>query len=64
MECPFKYVTLPQEEIREKIRECEGNHVQQVAYSTYMDCFTQICYTEFIIRGSVAWDGNRSWRII
>lgn len=32
------------EEVREQIRKCEGRHSQQVAYSTFHDCLTQICF--------------------
>jgi len=33
------------DEIRKKIKDCEqSRHVQQVAYSTYEDSFTQICF--------------------
>ena len=35
--CSEKYV-------KEKIKSCEGKHVQQVCYSTYHDAFTQICF--------------------
>lgn len=37
-----KYNT--QEQVREHIRECEGKCAQQVAYSTFHDALTQICY--------------------
>ena len=30
--------------IKKAIKKCEGKHVQQVAYSTYHDSFTQICF--------------------
>jgi len=30
--------------VRNMIRECEGKHIQQVAYSTYHDAMTQICF--------------------
>ena len=33
-----------QEEVREHIQKCEGKHMQQVAYSTFHDALTQICY--------------------
>ena len=36
------YKTL--EEVRKHIQECEGKHSQQVAYSTFHDALTQICY--------------------
>jgi hypothetical protein len=32
------------EEIRKHIQQCEGKHRQQVAYSTFHDALTQICY--------------------
>jgi len=32
------------EEVREHIQECEGRHKQQVAYSTFHDGLTQICF--------------------
>ena len=32
--------------LRDIIRSCQkDNHVQQVAYSTYHDCLTHICFT-------------------
>lgn len=33
-----------QSEVREWIRNCEGKHSQQVAYSTFHDCLIQVCY--------------------
>lgn len=33
-----------QEEVRKHIQECESLHTQQVAYSTFHDCLTQICW--------------------
>ncbi len=30
--------------VKIKIKECEGKHVQQVAYSSYHDALTQICF--------------------
>lgn len=33
-------------DVRDQTRICQSNgHVQQVAYSTYHDCLTQICLT-------------------
>ena len=32
------------EEVRKHIQECEGQHTQQVAYSSFHDCLTQICW--------------------
>jgi len=34
-----------QEEIRQHIQECEGKHSQQVAYSSFHDVLTQVCFT-------------------
>lgn len=30
--------------VRREIKNCEGKHQQQVAYSTYHDAMTQICF--------------------
>jgi hypothetical protein len=32
------------EEVRKHIQECEGLHRQQIAYSSFHDCLTQICF--------------------
>ena len=41
----FKYEYIEEmQEIRKHIQKCEGKHSQQVAYSTFHDCLTQICY--------------------
>ncbi len=32
------------EEVRKHIQDCESNHTQQVAYSTFHDALTQVCY--------------------
>ena len=41
----FKYEYVDKmEDVRRHIQECEGKHTQQVAYSTFHDCLTQICY--------------------
>lgn len=37
-------------DVRAHIQDCEGKHAQQVAYSTYHDALTQICYGCKIIR--------------
>lgn len=59
----FEYEILSDEEIRNHIRNCEGKHVQQVAFSTYMDCITQICYTEQKIRSGITWNGATSTKV-
>jgi len=34
------------EEVRKVIKVCQGHgHIQQVAYSTYHDTLTQVCFT-------------------
>ena len=33
-----------QKEVKEKIKQCEGKHVQQIAYSSYHDALTQVCF--------------------
>jgi len=33
-----------QEDIKRNINICEGHHIQQVAYSSYHDALTQICF--------------------
>ena len=42
-----------QEEVRKYIRECEGRHSQQVAFSTFHDALTQICYGCKTIRTNI-----------
>ena len=42
-----------QEEVREHIKGCEGNHTQQVVYSTFHDALTQICYGCKKIRSTI-----------
>ena len=32
------------EEVRKQIQSCESKHKQQVCYSTFHDCLTQICF--------------------
>ncbi len=40
----FELFFYSQEEIKKQIKTCEGHHVQQVAYSSYHDALTQICF--------------------
>ena len=35
---------MTQTEVKENISKCEGKHTQQVAYSSYHDALTQICF--------------------
>lgn len=58
----FDYIRMGTlEEVRVQIKRCEGKHVQQAIFSTFMDTLTQVCFTEKIIRSTIDWDGNRSW---
>jgi hypothetical protein len=41
------------EEIRKFIQDDEGHCVQQVCYSTFHDCLTQINFTNRIIRSNL-----------
>ncbi len=43
-----KYKT--QEEVKKHIKNCEGRHMQQVAYSSYHDALTQICFSCDMVR--------------
>lgn len=45
------YKTL--EELRKFIQQCEGHHAQQVAYSTFHDALTQICFGCKKIRSNI-----------
>lgn len=50
----FKYEYYPtMEEVRKHIQEDEGHCVQQVCYSTFHDCLTQINFTKRIIRSNL-----------
>lgn len=42
-----------QEEVRKHIQACEGRHTQQVAYSTFHDSLTQICFVCRKIRTNI-----------
>jgi hypothetical protein len=42
-----------QEEVREHIQACEGKHIQQVAYSSFHNALTQICYGCKKIRSNI-----------
>ena len=50
----FIYEYYPtMEEIRKLIQEDEGCCIQQVCYSTFHDCLTQINFTKRIIRSNL-----------
>jgi hypothetical protein len=41
----FEYEYVPtQEEVRKHIQNCEGKHPQQVAYSSFHNALTQVCF--------------------
>jgi hypothetical protein len=47
----FQYIYVEKmEDVRKAIQDCEGRHSQQVAYSTFHDALTQICYGCKVIR--------------
>lgn len=48
----YEYI-VEQEDVRKHIQECESVHTQQVAYSTFHDALTQICYGCLKIRTSL-----------
>lgn len=50
----FKYEYMPNmEDVRTQIQNCEGHHAQQVAYSTFHDALTQICFGCLKIRSTI-----------
>jgi hypothetical protein len=50
----FKYEYIEtHEELIKIIQECEGKHTQQVCYSTFHNCLTQIDWTDKIIRSNL-----------
>ena len=48
----YEYLTT-MEEVRQQVKKCEGSHSQQVAYSTFHDALTQICYGCKVIRTNI-----------
>ena len=55
----IKFVT--EEEVKTRIKSCQNfKHVQQVAFSTYHNAFTQICFTCDKIRTSMK-QGDLKW---
>ena len=40
----FKLEIMTQDEVKAHIKLCEGKHRQQVAYSSYHDALTQVCF--------------------
>jgi len=44
---------MTQAQVKKAIKECEGKHIQQVAYSSYHDALTQICFGCGVVRTSL-----------
>lgn len=50
----FEYQYIEKmEDVRKHIQDCEGHYMQQVAYSTFHDSLTQICFVCKKIRTNV-----------
>ena len=41
-------------QVRHQIQKCEGKHTQQIAYSSYHDSLTQVCFDCKKVRTNVA----------
>lgn len=53
----FKYEYFEfQTDLRKIIRNCEGEHTQQVVFSTFHDALTQICFNCKKIRSTLKYD--------
>ena len=49
----YKY-HYEEDELKHEIKSCQSqDHIQQVAFSTYHNCLTQICFTCKVIRTSI-----------
>ena len=44
---------MTQGQVKKHIKQCEGKHIQQVAYSSYHDALTQICFGCGLVRTSL-----------
>jgi len=40
----FELEICSEGKVKDAIKDCEGKHIQQIAYSSYHDAFTQICF--------------------
>lgn len=40
----FMIDLMNEKEVKKHIKLCEGQHTQQVSYSTYHNAFTQVCF--------------------
>jgi len=49
----FELEIITEGKVKDAITECEGKHIQQIAYSSYHDAFTQICFNCKKIRTSL-----------
>lgn len=41
-------------QVRHQIQKCEGKHIQQIAYSSYHDSLTQVCFDCKKVRTNIA----------
>ena len=49
----FKLLFCSEGVVKDNIKLCEGKHIQQIAYSSYHDALTQICFGCKLIRTSL-----------
>ena len=49
----FDLIHCSEGKVKDAIKSCEGKHIQQIAYSSYHDALTQICFTCKKIRTSL-----------
>ena len=50
----FEYEQLPTiEDVHKQIKNCEGKHSQQIAFSSFHDALTQICFGCRKIRSTI-----------
>jgi len=54
----MKVEKMTEENVKIAIKNCEGQHLQQVAYSSYHDALTQICFDCNKVRTSLIEDGD------
>ena len=46
----MEIIKMSQENVKKNIKMCEGKHIQQIAYSSYHDALTQICFCCDVVR--------------
>ena len=44
MKVEFEVIYCDDEAVKKNIKSCEGKHIQQVAYSSFHDALTQVCF--------------------